>query len=55
MDKARAMVLQLLTSKFGPLSQDVTQRLEALPPEELRQLALNLLKASSLKELRLED
>jgi hypothetical protein len=33
----------------------VRQRVEALSPEELRQLTLNFVKAPSLKELRLEE
>ena len=31
------------------------ERVESLPPEELQKLALELIKAQSLKELRLED
>jgi hypothetical protein len=42
-------------AKFGPLSPEVKQRVEALAPEGLAQLLLDLLKAQSLKELRLED
>src|SRR5262249_20188471 len=44
-----------LEAKFGPLSPEVKQRVEALSPEQLRQLGLDLLKAQSLKELRLEE
>jgi hypothetical protein len=47
--------LRLLQAKFGPLSVEVKQRVEALPPEQLAQLQLALLTAQSLKELRLED
>jgi hypothetical protein len=51
----REMVLVQLEAKFGLLSPTVRQRVEALDPEELRQLIRNLLKAQSLKELRLEE
>jgi hypothetical protein len=50
----RRATLRCLEAKFGPLSAQVKQRVEALSPEEVRQLALDLLKAQSLKELRLE-
>jgi hypothetical protein len=48
-------VLRLLEAKFGPLSAEVKRRVAALSPEALVQLQLDLLKAQSLKELRLED
>jgi hypothetical protein len=51
----REMALLMLEAKFGPLSAEVKQRLETLSPEELRQLALDLMKGQSLKELHLED
>jgi hypothetical protein len=51
----RETALLQLEAKFGPLSPAVLQRVEALSPEELRQLTLDLIKAPSLKELRLED
>jgi uncharacterized protein DUF4351 len=51
----RESALRQLEAKFGSLSAEVKQRVEALPPDELRQLQLDLLKAQSLKELRLED
>ncbi len=51
----RESVLLQLEAKFGPLAPVVKQRVEALAPEELRQLQLDLLKVHSLKELRLED
>jgi hypothetical protein len=47
--------LRQLEAKFGPLSPDVTQRVEALSPEGLAQLQIDLLKPLSLKELRLQD
>jgi hypothetical protein len=46
--------LRQLEAKFGPLSAAVKQRVEALPPEALAQLQIDLLRAQSLKELRLE-
>jgi hypothetical protein len=47
--------LRQLEAKFGPLSADVKQRVEALAPEALAQLQLDLLQAQSLQELRLQD
>jgi hypothetical protein len=51
----RETALMLLEDKFGPLSPTVRQRVEALSPDELRQLTRDLLKAQSLKDLRLEE
>jgi hypothetical protein len=47
--------LRQLEAKFGPLSAEVKRRVEALSPEELAQLQLDLLQAQSLHELRLVD
>ena len=47
--------LRQLEAKFGPLSANVKQRVEALSPEGLAQLQIDLLQAQSLKELRLQD
>jgi hypothetical protein len=47
--------LRMLEARFGPLSAEAKQRVEALAPEALVQLQLDLLKAQSLKELRLEE
>jgi hypothetical protein len=47
--------LLLLEAKFGPLSPEVKQKVEALSPEALAQLLLDLLKVQSLEELGLED
>ncbi|MCI0463261.1 MAG: DUF4351 domain-containing protein, partial [Gemmataceae bacterium] len=47
----REMVLLLLETKLGPVSPEIKQRVEALSPEELRQLFLNLMKGQSLKEV----
>jgi hypothetical protein len=51
----RETALLLVEARFGRLSPPVRQRVEALSPEDLRQLTLDLLKAQSLKDLRLED
>src|SRR5262249_20264667 len=51
----RATALRQLEARFGSLAPAVRQRVEALAPEELRHLLIDLLKAQSLKELRLED
>jgi hypothetical protein len=50
----REMVLLQLAEAFGPLSNEVKQRVEAMSPEELRQLLLLHRKAQSLKEVGLE-
>ena len=54
-EERREIVLLQLEAKFGPLSPAVRQRVEALSPEALRQLTLDLIMAQSLKELLLED
>jgi hypothetical protein len=51
----REMALLQLERKFGPLAPEVKQRVEALSPEQLQQLLLDLLQALSLKELHLQD
>ena len=51
----REMALLQLEAKFGPLAPGIKQRVEALSPEQLRQLLLDLVKGQSLKELHLED
>jgi hypothetical protein len=51
----RETALLQLEAKFGPLSPEVTQRVEALSSEQLRQVLLDLVKAQSLKELNLEN
>ncbi len=51
----RRLTLRLLEAKFGPLSAEVREQLEALSWETLAQLQLDLLQAQSLKELRLNE
>jgi hypothetical protein len=51
----RRSTLRQMEAKFGPLSPQVKQQVEALSPEALAQLQLELLKAQSLEELRLDD
>jgi hypothetical protein len=51
----RETALLQLETRFGPLSVEARQRVEALSPEQLRTLLLDLIKGKSLKELRLED
>jgi hypothetical protein len=41
--------------QFGPLFPKVKQQVEALSPEALTQLQLDLLKAKAIGELRLGD
>ncbi len=54
LEGARQTTLRQLDAKFGPLSPQVKQRVEALEPDALAQLQLDLLKAQALQELRLE-
>ena len=51
----RRAVRNQLEHLFGPLSPVAVQRLETLPPDQLAELELALLKAPSLKALKLED
>jgi hypothetical protein len=51
----RESLLLLLEKKFGPLSSEVKQRVQALLPDQVRQLQLDVLTAQSLKDLQLED
>jgi Domain of unknown function (DUF4351) len=50
-----ATIHEQLEEKFGPLSPQVVERLERLPPERLIALGRALLRANSLRELGLED
>jgi hypothetical protein len=51
----REMTLFLLNEKFGPLKPEIQQRIALLNFEQLQQLGSKLLKASSLKELNIEE
>jgi hypothetical protein len=51
----RELLLELLESQFGPLSDEVRQRVEQLPPDQLPELGRKLLKAQSLAELGLDS
>jgi hypothetical protein len=51
----REMALLLLEAKFGALPAAVKQRVETMPPDELRQIMLEYHKAETLKELRLVE
>ena len=53
--RERRLTLRLMEAKFGPLHPDVKQQIEALSPDALTRLQLNLLNAQSLGELRLGD
>ncbi len=50
----RKVIRELLTIRFGELSEDVSKRLESCTNAELRELAKKILAASSLRELGLE-
>jgi hypothetical protein len=49
------MAVLLLEAKFGTLPEPIKQRVEALSPDELRQLPKKILQAETLKELGLAD
>jgi Domain of unknown function (DUF4351) len=51
----RRSALRHIEAKFGPLPAKIKQQLEALSPAALAQLQLDLLKAQTLEELRLEE
>lgn len=51
----RQVVERLLVLKFGTLSEAVRERLGRLPLEQLSRLGTDLLSASSLAELGLQD
>ncbi len=51
----RKTALLQLEAKFGPLTSEVKQRLDALSPEQLDRLLVDLIKAQSLDELHLQD
>ena len=51
----RRAALRLMEFRFGPLSPEVKQQVEALSPESLARLQVDLFKAQSLEELRLVD
>jgi Domain of unknown function (DUF4351) len=50
----RRSALRFMEAKFGLLSPEVKQRVEALSPQALARLQLNLLKAQALEELHLD-
>jgi hypothetical protein len=49
----RRFAVRLMEAKFGPLSTEVKQQVEALSPEALARLPLELVKAQALEELHL--
>jgi hypothetical protein len=51
----RRSALRLMEAKFGPLTPGVKQQVEALSPEALARLQLDLLTAQTLEGLRLDD
>ena len=51
----RQAALIWLETKFGALRPEVRQRVEALSPEQVHQLLLDIGKSQSLKDLHLED
>jgi hypothetical protein len=51
----RRLLLRQLEKRFGPLSQQVRQRVEGFNTERLEQIAEAFAENKSLKELGLED
>jgi hypothetical protein len=51
----RRSALRQMEAKFGPLTPEIRQKVEALSPEALAQLQLDLLKAETFEDLRLGD
>jgi hypothetical protein len=51
----RRSTLRQMEAKFGPLAPEVKQQVEALSPEALARLQIDLLKAQALEELHLDD
>jgi hypothetical protein len=51
----RQLVLRLLEKQFGPLPQQVRQRVEGFNTERLEELAEAIVEGKSLRELGLED
>jgi uncharacterized protein (DUF2384 family) len=51
----RELLRDLLETKFAPLSASVLERLDHLSAERIRALGKAILKATSLRELGLED
>ena len=52
-EERRRTAFRLLEAKFGPLPAAANQRVEALSPDQLDQLLLDLLTSPSLKDLGL--
>jgi hypothetical protein len=53
-ERLETVLLQLET-KFGPLAPSVKEKVESMPPGDLRQLSVNLLTANTLQDLQLTD
>lgn len=51
----RDVLMVQLEAKFGPLPEDMEDRLDVLPVERLDQIARAILTAQSLQELGLAD
>jgi flagellar biosynthesis/type III secretory pathway protein FliH len=51
----RRWALRQMEVKFGPLAPEVKEQVEALSPEALAQLQIDLLEARTIEELRLVE
>ena len=54
-EEARRLLRLLLEEKFGPLSPGVIERLNGMSREAIEQVLRAVIKASSLRELGLEN
>jgi Domain of unknown function (DUF4351) len=55
LEERREIVLLQLDTKFGPLAPAIQQRVAEMNMEQLHQLLVKFARASSFKELHLED
>lgn len=49
----RRLILDLIATKYGPLTDAVVERVNALSPSELDRVGREILTANTLEELRL--
>jgi uncharacterized protein DUF4351 len=54
-EERHAILLTFLEKRFGPLTELVRQRVDALEPKRVEEILDKILTAASLRELGLED